>query len=422
MEQLQLAADDARIELQRFRSRRGLRSKQQLIYIAAVEKRLYDAETAIQTVENQTIHQQNQNNDSLSNLFPTIQRNLDLLNQQYFIEDQFSNIFNSSYEENAEFVHIFETNQKSFVLDHCTICNKISSKTSNNIWESCRKFPHPNEVGIASPIADVNPFSVLNNMDPGIVPDELLGLTFIEQILISRVKVCMTVFRLQGGQYGYNGRVINFNQDVCEMANSLPHSLDSLSNVLVIRRDSEDVSSFSEFRVRKRVVWNALNFLIRSHSGYRNIVSINQNNLDQLNEDESVLGSLTQIPFNNHDNEISNETLQETLHLNESIDLMEHTAATSIHIPNIRENVDSVLNVGCFNEDIQQNVEEDEGLTILPFPSISPEPINEFTTPGYIACAFPCLFPTGNYCFLKHLFLLKNIINIFFASNFCRCC
>lgn len=55
-------------------------------------------------------------------------------------------------------------------------------------------------------------------MDPGPVPEVLSGLSFIEQILISRAKVCLTVFKLQGGQYGYNGNVINFNQDISELA------------------------------------------------------------------------------------------------------------------------------------------------------------------------------------------------------------
>lgn len=91
-------------------------------------------------------------------------------------------------------------------------------------------------------------------MDPGPVPPELSHLTCIEQILILRFKVCMTVFRLHGGQYGYNGQVIIFDQDVTEMATSLPHSLDLLSNVLIIRRETDDVSAFKEFRVRKKVV------------------------------------------------------------------------------------------------------------------------------------------------------------------------
>ena len=64
----------------------------------------------------------------------------------------------------------------------------------------------------------------------------------------------MSVFRLHGGQLGYNGQVINFNQDVTEMAISLPHSLDLLPNILIIRRESDNLSSFKEFRVRKRIV------------------------------------------------------------------------------------------------------------------------------------------------------------------------
>ena len=140
---------------------------------------------------------------------------------------------------------------------YCEVCSRISFELSDSRCESCIKFTHQN-------IQNFNPFPAMNNMEPGLVPSELSGLTYIEQILISRVKVVKTVFRLHGGQYGYNGQVINFNQDVSVMATSLPHFLNSLSNILIVRRGSDDVFAFKEFRVRKNVVWNALYFLIRS--------------------------------------------------------------------------------------------------------------------------------------------------------------
>jgi len=38
-----------------------------------------------------------------------------------------------------------------------------------------------------------------NNMDPGVVPEELKGLTKIEEMLIAQVFTVMTVYRLQEG-------------------------------------------------------------------------------------------------------------------------------------------------------------------------------------------------------------------------------
>src|SRR3989337_1278848 len=57
-------------------------------------------------------------------------------------------------------------------------------------------------------------FSAENNMDPGDVPEELKGLTEIEEMLIAQVFTVMSVYQLRGGQNAYTGNVINFTQDI----------------------------------------------------------------------------------------------------------------------------------------------------------------------------------------------------------------
>ena len=61
-----------------------------------------------------------------------------------------------------------------------------------------------------------------NNMDPGVVPTELKGLTQTEEMLISAVMPMMSVYRLPYGQYGYSGHVINLSQNVSPIATKLP--------------------------------------------------------------------------------------------------------------------------------------------------------------------------------------------------------
>ncbi|CAG8559029.1 9051_t:CDS:10, partial [Scutellospora calospora] len=91
-------------------------------------------------------------------------------------------------------------------------------------------------------------FSLENNMDPGEVPEELQGLTEIEEMLIAQVFPVMVVYRLCGGQYGYRGNIINFPQDIEEFTTCLPRHPSSL-NVLIVRRHSErDSASFKDFR------------------------------------------------------------------------------------------------------------------------------------------------------------------------------
>ena len=57
-------------------------------------------------------------------------------------------------------------------------------------------------------------FSAENDMDPGPVPEELTGLTQVEEMLISADLPMMTIVRLpRGGQHSYSGNVINLPQD-----------------------------------------------------------------------------------------------------------------------------------------------------------------------------------------------------------------
>ena len=86
-------------------------------------------------------------------------------------------------------------------------------------------------------------------MDPGEVSDELRDLTKIEEMLIARVFPVMSVYRLRGGQHGYHGNVINFPQDVQELATKLPRH-PSMLEVLVIRHHATNSEAFRDFRVR----------------------------------------------------------------------------------------------------------------------------------------------------------------------------
>lgn len=208
----------------------------------------------------------------------------------------------------------------------------------------------------------------MNNIDPGPVPEPLTGLSFIEQLLISRVKVCLTVFKLRGGQYGYNRQVINFNQDVTELATVLPHSLNSLSNVLIVKRQRDTLTTFSEFRVRKMKVWNAIRCLMAIHSGYRNIVTVDENVLSSLTDDDSVVNQLTQFTISSEEERAVDQQLEqdgEMTQLNELLDVIEHSAAPNLPIRNIRQNVNRQLN-------ISQTSPNDE-IPVVSFPVVDSE-------------------------------------------------
>ena len=95
-------------------------------------------------------------------------------------------------------------------------------------------------------------------MDPGEIPEDLKGLTEIEEMLIAQVFTVMTVYRLQGGQNGYRGNVINFPQDIQEFTKRLPRKPSTLDVLVVRRQSSNESTAFKDFNVRRGKVSKAL--------------------------------------------------------------------------------------------------------------------------------------------------------------------
>ena len=76
-----------------------------------------------------------------------------------------------------------------------------------------------------------------NNMDPGSVPAELLGLSQTE-MLIARCCPIMRVIHLKGGQLGYGGHVVNVAQDIT-FAATLPRLAADVPIIILGREGQE---------------------------------------------------------------------------------------------------------------------------------------------------------------------------------------
>jgi hypothetical protein len=118
-------------------------------------------------------------------------------------------------ESDRKLLQEFRTNINSLTNNFCPACNErfLSIELIKN---ECR-----DKVDINNP---VKKFSAANNMNPSEVPEELQGLTEIEEMLIAQIFPIVTVYCLHGGQYAYRGNVINFPQDVLEFATRLPRN------------------------------------------------------------------------------------------------------------------------------------------------------------------------------------------------------
>lgn len=55
-------------------------------------------------------------------------------------------------------------------------------------------------------------FSAENNMDPGNLPEELTGLSIIEQQFIARISPCINVHMLKHGRIASSGHCVTFPQ------------------------------------------------------------------------------------------------------------------------------------------------------------------------------------------------------------------
>lgn len=236
-------------------------------------------------------------------------------------------------------------------------------------------------------------------MDPGEVPAALQNLTYVEQQLIARIHPVISVYKLKGMQYAYSGNVINFPQKVEEIAPQLPWRLENLPSIITIRRGDE--INYTDFhvcaeRVRKALVW------LKANNPLYDDIQINNENLNSLPDDGNVYNLMKGFSASQESQgeACSPEKGDEVNDDEEDYDDIEETGMPSMQPPH----------------------QQDHIKTLFDWPTISTEPISEFKTVGYIAMAFPSLYPYGRpdlrdknrkkkmdpAQFFKHLMLYKD--------------
>ncbi|KAH7461027.1 hypothetical protein FOMA001_g19398 [Fusarium oxysporum f. sp. matthiolae] len=142
-------------------------------------------------------------------------------------------------------------------------------------------------------------FSAENQLDFGSVPAFLPQLTRIEEMLIARVHVFVNVMQVRGQQYKYRGHIVHFLRDVGKVYRQLP-LLPSELDVILLRPPNAsehahlDRQFRRQFRVRRRCLQAWLDFLRRSHPGYRDI-AVCQKRMSVLPEDDDVLDQVAAV-------------------------------------------------------------------------------------------------------------------------------
>ena len=276
-------------------------------------------------------------------------------------------------EEYKNYAEQFEIFQKSILFVFCIICKRrwFNLQIVNDVCKNCRKCIEK---------STFNRFTKQNYMDPGILPEELKGLSYVEEMLIALVHPVISVYRIKGGQYGYSGHVINFQQNIQQLATSLPNSIKSICSLIVIRRENAD--GYTDFIVNRKRIEIALKWLIENNEYYKNI-QLNNQILNELPENGSIIPYMNSscIVEESNQKEIENNDIGldqiNQQNLNSSV---VYTDLPNMPYTNVKENIIKTLS----------------DLNVINWPSLCNTPIDEFNQNGYISMAFPTMFPYGN--------------------------
>ena len=254
-----------------------------------------------------------------------------------------------AYDETwVEQARMFDDELRSISINECSNCHRKfpGLQLANERCSHCRNDPVK--------------FSITNIVISPI-PTELQGLTIIEQMLIAQVHPVVQLYRVRGAQFAFKGNVISFVQDIGEYFSILPLLPAQLAKVIMFTKNTP--TGEANFRARRDKLLAALQWLKENNLYYRHI-TISRDNLVQIPEDGDMVRVLRphaiDDPFG---------------------DAHEGESFVPLLLP----------------VDQQRQIRQEFR---LPYPATSGDPIDEFTSEGYIAKAFPCLFPDGRGDFL----------------------
>ena len=143
---------------------------------------------------------------------------------------------------------------------------------------------------------DVRKMGNENRMDPypyGF-PQELPKLSQIEEMMIARVHVIMSCYRLEAGTVGYKGSVLNCEQDPTTTINNLPTSPHDIPVVIIRKINVNKPENYKDFRVKKNNIITWLDWLKKNNPLYSDI-HINEDLLKLLPYDGNVGDMLKEV-------------------------------------------------------------------------------------------------------------------------------
>ena len=212
-----------------------------------------------------------------------------------------------------------DTHPSKLIESGCAVCGQLTklsdmlkrSDTSNNLEPLIRegvsrierKSEHDEIHEISGPVIDddckylcktcnkslekgkVPANALCNGFWLGKIPDELACLTYVEQLLISRVRHNRCIIKVASGRYKMHANAITFQNPVAKIYDTLPPPLEELDEVLAVmftgpcQPTKKDLQR-TPLLVRRKQISKALEWLKLNHSDYFDI-GISQKNLSQ---------------------------------------------------------------------------------------------------------------------------------------------
>ena len=259
----------------------------------------------------------------------------------------------------------------------CNICNEIDilACTKLNAAGTCTRCHRERSV--------THKFSAANGMLPDAVPEELSSLSFLEEMLISKVLPNIYVCRLRGGgQYGYSNHAIAFPQELESLAVELPRRPSETGVLLIRKRGSNNTQR--DYRVRQARVAAALRWL-QANNPYYTDITISQNNIAELPED-GVPDTLPELDDDGDDTDRPEEAAGGGGDLTGDADREEATTVTAVD-----QRRRQPTEVERIAQAVGGNAEPP-----LQWPQRGHEPVNEYGHIGLFTQAFPTLFPKAS--------------------------
>ena len=234
------------------------------------------------------------------------------------------------------------------------------------------------------------------------LPQCLIDLTIAEKMLIQRVSPFVPLHHLKQGVFGLKGHVCAFEQKIDEWLTCLPRQHSSVAVLKVMQtvraEIGSDRASQKAFKVRKRNVLEALQFL-KDHSSEYTDIEIKEEHLDWIDGEEGYLEG--------------QETQNETISTQEDQDdkradmgpAHEQTNDPTTQCDNIGtfgyidEGGNGVISDGDkdISESLQESIQQSGNMKsmTMDWPSQEDKAMSEYGNKKIFAMAFPWLFPGG---------------------------